>query len=253
MGSSTCTEVRREGLQVRVGGALFGDGGCGAVAGIDGGVAGESHKAVGDTPDELRVAAALEVGAADAAVKEGVAGEEDAVRAVVVGHSARRVSGDMDGGESMRADTDGVAVGDSAGEVYGVKLHTHHEALRLTVEPLAERRVGGTSDDRDIISRGGLVDAENMVEVHVCQHYGLDTYIVVAYDGVDVVLLFVEQHAGVYDDAVAGVAVPDDVGIYAEEVYLYFFDFKHIGTYIRYLVSKYGSLKYSDSGMSITE
>ena len=98
------------GAQERIAPALCADGGRGAVAGQNLGFVGQSQQAGLDGVDDLAGVAAGQVGAADAAGKERVAGDEQLERGKVEADRALGVAGRVEhlGGIAFQADDQAV-------------------------------------------------------------------------------------------------------------------------------------------------
>ena len=197
--------------------AVFGgDGGLGAVAGIDGGVGREVLDEVFEGVDERPVVAAGEVCAAYGELEEAVAGEEHLLFLAVVADAAGGVAGAGDDGEAMVAEGDDGVLGDGlAGRTCGA-LHgmTEDEAhLLLGMEEGVE--VGGVATGGEMVAGVDVGGIPEVVEMGVRQEMGHRAQVVVG----DVVgngaALIVVVGAAVDDDGLAGV-VADDVAVLAE-------------------------------------
>ena len=80
-------------LQVWIIGGFFGDGAGGAVAGVDDGGRRQGQELLPDGGQQGGAVAARKVGAADAALEKGVAGEDDAGLGKVIADAARGMAG----------------------------------------------------------------------------------------------------------------------------------------------------------------
>ena len=93
-------------IQVGVVAQFFADGGLGAVAAVDDGVGGELRYDVVEAGHEVVVVAAIEVGASDAHLEEGVAGEGHVFFRAVEDDAAGGVAGGLEDGELVVAEAD---------------------------------------------------------------------------------------------------------------------------------------------------
>ena len=173
-----------EGDEEGIGHGLAADGGGVAVAGDDVGVAGKAHDLVHDGTDEGIVVAAFQVGPADAAGEERVAGKEDAGRFAVVAHAAGRMSGRGD-------DPPGSAAGGERLSIRDILVVKQFHRL-MQLQPVQE---GGAEAEGMVIGaahvhrateapdQGG--DAPGMVKVTVGQEDGIGRQGVVPEEGED--------------------------------------------------------------------
>ena len=95
-------------LEVWIGGFFLTDGGLGAVAAVDGGVVGQEGNDVVKAVHHVGVAAAVEIGTADALTEKGVAGEDYLLGFTIEEHGAGRMAGGGKDGELMAAEGDDV-------------------------------------------------------------------------------------------------------------------------------------------------
>ena len=79
------------------------DGGAAAVAGQDYGVFRQHQQFLADIAQEVSMAAAFEIGAADGFVKQHVAGNQQVLFGAVKHHMAGRVAGDVQHLKAVRA------------------------------------------------------------------------------------------------------------------------------------------------------
>ena len=184
----------------------------------DDGISGQLRQDIGEAAHQLCIAAAVEVGAADAHTEEGVAGEGGMLLGAVEDHAAGRVAGGLQYLQAVVAEADDLVGAEETayGGVFAAERGAD-DALEV---------VGDVGDD-EVVFLGGLhlqtiglvdgVDAEVVVPVAVGgeETDGLETLTAdVVGDGAALVVVV---GATVDDDTFEGV-VADHVGILLKEV-----------------------------------
>jgi len=206
-------------LEKGVGVALDTDGGGRAVAGDDAGGVGEWQQVVVDGVEQLAGIAAGQVGAADRAGEEGVAGDEEALLGEVEADAALGVAGGMEdaAGEAglaflrARADGDDAAVGEvvvgrgdlGEGDAEPAGLDVHHldeGKVVLVVED------GGAGELLEALGSGDVVD------MGVGDEDLLDGEVVLREQGEDAG----DVVAGIDDDGLAGGFITEDGAVAVE-------------------------------------
>lgn len=206
--------------------AFFVADGCGvAMSGIyDSGV-GECEEAVRDAVYQRLEVAAREVGAADAAVEEGVADYDKAVCLVVKSHAAKRMPRHMDNLELAVAYLYDFAVREVAGDFNIAKLLVDAKHHSLLLHSLAKGKVETVGENRHLIFILEKIVAYGMVEMQM-RVYDMGHYKMLAlYKGVESLLFFLINNTRVDYGASLSVGVVDYVGVDAEEAeleYCYF-------------------------------
>ena len=128
-------------LQVRIGAALVTDPTTGTMAADETDIVSERQDLVADRGEQLRVVASRQIGTANRALEQHVTEMDEGLRAIVVDHVARRVSGAMENLEHMRAKRYPVAIMQPAIRNDVLELTGDTKCLRLGLDPLQQRQV----------------------------------------------------------------------------------------------------------------
>ena len=203
------------------------------VAGNDIGVAGKAHHFVHDGLDERIIIAALQVGPADAAGKEGVAGKEDARRLAVVAYAAGRMAGGGDDHPVRSAGVDDLPVRNI------LIVEQFHGLMEL--EPVQQ---GGPEAEGIVVGLAHIDgtaeapderrDTPGMVKVSMGQKDGVGREGVVPEEREHLVFLLVPEETGIHDGAgrksltLCGI-LPENDAVLAQRIDLEYLDLKHGG------------------------
>lgn len=216
-------------FHIRIIADFVGDGGLGAVTGIDFRVGGQDSKDLLERMDNLLVGAAFEVGSSDTHAEESVATESDALFFAIVGDAARSVSRGVKDVQGMTAEGDDVTIGEVSAyrrhlhrqgdteDVGGLLLHGFHQEL---VAGMCLRFQTELSVDESV--------AHTMVEVAVGTEQVEGVQAIVTDILVDGSAFFLMHHAAVDDDSLMAL-VAHHIAVLGEYVTGETFDNNHIG------------------------
>lgn len=168
---------------------FFGDGGGGAVAGVDCGCRGEFQNFGVDAADEGGVVAAGEVGAADAALEKDVAGKDEVRIGDVVQQAACGMAGGFQRHDFLISETERCFLVDEDIDVERTDFNRQMEHLGLLLAALSEVFVVAVGVDFRAVAFAGVIHAEGVVDVDVGQQYRLDYELVVGDEAVDNIFL----------------------------------------------------------------
>lgn len=199
------------------------------MAWIDYGGVGQRKELFADTVNELLMASAGEVGAADASLEEDVAGDEESVFSVVEHDAAGGVAGNVEYFQFAVADMDNVAFGKVLTDSYVGCFLGQAEGLGLLAHARAEELVVGMGLDWQTI----FVYDEGVADGMVYMEVGIDKVghlQLVAVDKLyEGLFLAWRHHTRVDDGTFLAYGIIYDIGIDSEEVKLKYSNFHNYG------------------------
>lgn len=197
------------------------------MAGIDGGVVGQAEQAFFDASDERLKVAARKVGAAYAAAEERVACEDPALNLSIEADTSFSVSGGTDDLQSAFTHLDAFTVFQEAVRqlAFAGAKQPEHRGMLLRMEEVVFHIGMSRHGDAVFPLDGGI--AKDMVDVAV----GVDDHQRLQPMAVDeaeeLVLLVWGRAAGINDEALFGVVVINNVGVFGKRVENKGFKFEH--------------------------
>lgn len=207
----------REALEERIGDFFSADGGGGAVAGINDGIVREGVEAFSDGFEKSTHVAAGEVGAADAALEEGIASDDEAVGGVIKADSTGRMAREMDNLQVTAANGDDFAVGEMAGHTGILEPEGEAELLGLIAQPVAEECIVGVGEDGDIVFGGQVGIGHNMVYMQMGVDNGYNLEGIIAEKAVDGIEFAIVDDSGVDDCGFSFFGVVDHIAVNLEK------------------------------------
>lgn len=181
------------------------------MAGMDFGAGREGEQFLADGAQELGVVAAGQIGAADGALEECVAGNDAVGFGNVEADASGGMAGGFEGTECVAAEGEDIAFGEWAfdgGEFDGWQA----EEGGLVADGLVEGEFAGVHVDLDAEGGFGLGQGTNVVQVGVGDENGLDADVELV-DGGKNDARFI---AGIDEEGFAGVLVGQDAAILLE-------------------------------------